>query len=264
MDEPIPAVAGIPGIPPPPPIMDTVLTWIGFDADATRERIRAKGFDTFDDLATLKEKDIRDLAESYRRRTVADGRAIFGLRRIRYLIGLTHWVQDFGRVGQTPTIEGIEDAASLCAALDEAYYRADVRKIEKDQSAKLPIRASSRTSANVPNGSLALSITYLPCRACQAFHCLTSSGKRRSPMRAPNMEVSTNAPSPVFLWKDRHTRRIRGRCTSSLRAFYKPRRLNNGSSPLRAGSLVEMTCSLSAVTILARVTQAAVSLRRNG
>jgi hypothetical protein len=131
MDDPIPAQAGIP---PPPPIMDTVLTWIGFDADATRERIRAEGFDTFDDLATLKEKDIRDLAESYGRRTVADGRAIFGLRRIRYLIGLIHWVQDFGRVGQTPTIEGIEDAVSFCAALDEAYYRADVRKIEKDQS----------------------------------------------------------------------------------------------------------------------------------
>jgi hypothetical protein len=40
-------------VPPPPPIMDTVLTWIGFDVDITRDCIRAEGFDTFDDLATM-------------------------------------------------------------------------------------------------------------------------------------------------------------------------------------------------------------------
>ena len=123
-----------PGAVVDPPVMDTVLTWIGFDQEATRARIRAEGFDTFADLATMKEKDIRDLAESYGRRTVGDGRMIFGLRRIRYLIGLIHWVQDFARIGEEPTIDGIEDAAEFCTALDTAYYRADVRKIEKDQS----------------------------------------------------------------------------------------------------------------------------------
>ena len=118
----------------PVPVMDIVLTWIGFDQPATRARIRAEGFESFDGLTTMKEKDIRDLAESYGRRTVADGRTIFGLRRIRYLIGLIHWVQDFGRVGETPTIEGINGMAELRTVLDTAYYRADVRKIEKDQA----------------------------------------------------------------------------------------------------------------------------------
>ena len=115
-------------------VMDMILNWIGFDQEATRERIRAEGLASFDDLKPMKEKDIRDLAESYGRRTVADGRVIFGLRRIRYLIGLVHWVQDFGRIGIEPTIVGINDAAQLRSALDEAYYRADVRKIEKDQA----------------------------------------------------------------------------------------------------------------------------------
>jgi hypothetical protein len=114
-----------------PPVMDTVLTWIGFDQEATRARIRAEGFDTFADLAIMKEKDIRDLAESYGRRTVGDGRMIFGLRRIRYLIGLIHWVQDFARIGEEPTIDGIEDAAEFCTALDTAYYRANVRTVSK-------------------------------------------------------------------------------------------------------------------------------------
>jgi hypothetical protein len=117
-----------------PPMIDTALLWIGFEQEATRERLRTEGFDTFDDLHSMKEKDIRDLADSYTRRTVADGRTIFGLKRTRYLIGLIHWVQDFARVGETPSLDGIEDAAQFRAVLDIASYRADVRKVEKDQS----------------------------------------------------------------------------------------------------------------------------------
>ena len=116
------------------PVMDLVLEWIGFNVAATRARIREEGFESFDDLVTMKEKDIRDLAESYSRRTIADGRAIFGIRRIRLLIGLIHWVQDFGRVGQVPSIEGIANAVEFRSVLDIAYYRADVPKVEKDQA----------------------------------------------------------------------------------------------------------------------------------
>lgn len=79
----------------PNPVMDMILEWIGFNQEATHACIREEVFETFADLATMKEKDIRDLAESCSRCTVADaGRAIFGLRRIRYMIGLIHWVQD--------------------------------------------------------------------------------------------------------------------------------------------------------------------------
>jgi hypothetical protein len=101
---------------------------------ATRDRIREEGFEIFDDLVNMKEKDIRDLAESYSRRTVANERVIFGIRRIRYMIGLIHWVQDFIRIDEHPTMEGIDGAEVFKVALDMAYQRADVRKIENDQS----------------------------------------------------------------------------------------------------------------------------------
>ena len=43
-------------------------------------------------------------------------------------------MQEFGRIGQEPSIEGINREVQFRAALlDEALYRADVRKIEKDQ-----------------------------------------------------------------------------------------------------------------------------------
>jgi hypothetical protein len=75
-----------PVVPPPPAVepMDLALEWIGFGIAATRERIRVEGFGTFEDLNSMKEKDIRDLAESYGRRTIGDGRFIFGIRRTKY------------------------------------------------------------------------------------------------------------------------------------------------------------------------------------
>lgn len=57
------------------------LQWIGFENIATRDRLRDEGFSTFDDLKSMKEKDIRDLAESYGRRSQGDGRYIFGIHR---------------------------------------------------------------------------------------------------------------------------------------------------------------------------------------
>jgi hypothetical protein len=115
--------------------MDIALQWIGFDAEATRNRIRVEGFETFEDLKSMKEKDIRDLAESYGRRTLGDGRFIFGVRRIRYLIGMIHWVQDFTRVNGIPSLDEFAgNPIAFRTALDVASNRADVRKVEKDQS----------------------------------------------------------------------------------------------------------------------------------
>ena len=126
-------VAVAPDAAPAPPPMDIILTWIGIEQPAIRERIRTEGFESFDDLLAMREKDIRGLSESYYRRTIADGRIIFGLRKTRYMIGLIHWVQDFVRIGQSPTINGIPGAEEFCTALDVAFYRADVRKVEADQ-----------------------------------------------------------------------------------------------------------------------------------
>ena len=97
----------------PPPVMDVILGWIGFDQVTTRDRIREEGLETFDDLSNMKEKDICDLAESYSRQTVAYGWVIFGIRQLRYMIGLIHWVQNFIRIDEHPTIEGIDRAKAF-------------------------------------------------------------------------------------------------------------------------------------------------------
>lgn len=59
--------------------MDTILTsWIGFfEQEATRELLMEEGFESYTDVLALKEKDARNLADSYVRRTIAHGRDIF-------------------------------------------------------------------------------------------------------------------------------------------------------------------------------------------
>lgn len=79
--------------------INLALQWIGFTAAVTRDRIHMEGFGRlFEDLKSIKEKDIPDLADSYGCRTVNDGQFIFGIHRVKYLIGMIHWVQDFTRI----------------------------------------------------------------------------------------------------------------------------------------------------------------------
>ena len=41
------------------PVMDQILTWIGFDNEATRLRLQTESFESFADILEMSEKDIR-------------------------------------------------------------------------------------------------------------------------------------------------------------------------------------------------------------
>ena len=135
-----PAGPPVGNVPPPPPApvmheMNLALLHIGFANSGVRTRLREEGLDSLNDLRLLTEKDIRNVAETFGRRTANDGQFIFGIRRTRLLIGLVHWVQDFAQVGKNPNMTAfINDPAAFCDALDIALDRARVRKIELDQS----------------------------------------------------------------------------------------------------------------------------------
>jgi hypothetical protein len=71
-----------------------VLLAIGFEFAAKRANIMAAVFGEFEDFQYLVEKDIRDMADKFRKRSVANCVIVFGLRRTKKLTGVTHWVQD--------------------------------------------------------------------------------------------------------------------------------------------------------------------------
>jgi hypothetical protein len=102
-------------------------THIGFDQDAERLLVLNHTFQTLDQLLNVEEKDIRAMIEELGKRTVANGRVVFGIGRSQLMLGLMHWVQDCYRCSTNIDIVTINDGT-----LDKALQRAKARKSLKD------------------------------------------------------------------------------------------------------------------------------------
>lgn len=116
------------------------VTWIGFDDDNQLVEIVAN-IGTMIEVASLTEKDISDLSDSYAKRSQQNGRIIFGLQRTKRLKAFIHWVQDFRRINKAPSLDGL-DEDSFRAALIVAADRATVRKEEASTSETIAREAS--------------------------------------------------------------------------------------------------------------------------
>ena len=110
----------------------SVLNWIGFSA-LQRQRLCAEAFAVLDDFVEMTPKEVRQLEESFAKRTPAGNRIIFGQRRTRYLIALIHWVKDFRRINLPPDILGL-DADGLRAELKISSRRDEVRQSQIEKS----------------------------------------------------------------------------------------------------------------------------------
>ena len=60
-----------------------LLNAIGFTVPEQRERIIEAGLGEFEDFRHLNDKDIRDMAEEFAKRSIPNGRIIFGLGRTK-------------------------------------------------------------------------------------------------------------------------------------------------------------------------------------
>jgi len=115
-------------------IIDQILEWIGF-TEPQRNRL-AQEFDSVDDIREWTDKDVHSLAESFSKRTTAEGKMYFGMARTKRLTALIHWVRDFERVSETPTIRGLNQEG-FRAALQVAAERAEIRKQEAEHSSTI-------------------------------------------------------------------------------------------------------------------------------
>jgi hypothetical protein len=100
--------------------IDMILAHCGFADPARRTDIAADGFESYDDVNALTEKDIGSLAKSFAERTTANGKIIFGLRRTNLLKATVHWAQDFRRISRLPNLDDIADQADFREALETA------------------------------------------------------------------------------------------------------------------------------------------------
>ena len=104
--------------------------WVKYSTDISNIR---ENFTTFDELSQLTVRDISDLVDDFRRRTLTAGKYTMSLtiqKRLKFTID---WLLDFERVKWVPTLVGL-DQDSFRSALMEAGERANIIKKQEDQS----------------------------------------------------------------------------------------------------------------------------------
>ena len=106
--------------------MFQIFHWIGYTSAAERTSLVDDGLDSYESIKTLTEKDIRGMATDFARRTVAEGRLYFGVRRSKWMTAITYWLQDFDRVSREPTIVGF-NGGTFKTALTVALAREEIR-----------------------------------------------------------------------------------------------------------------------------------------
>ena len=109
------------------------LEWIGFGhVQHCNAIIDEGGFDRWTDSYNINETDIRDMVESFSKRSPAANRIIFGMRRIKWLISMMHWAQDHQRCSEDPDVNDIANADEFKEALVSAQC-ASLRKTDAEQ-----------------------------------------------------------------------------------------------------------------------------------
>ena len=107
--------------------MNHVLNVIGFEGADDRNNIMDGGLAQFEDFRYLVERDIRDMADDFGKRTQANGRIVFGLGRTKKLVGVMHWVHDCYRASDVPNHEHFDEET-----LFEALSMAQIRKLDME------------------------------------------------------------------------------------------------------------------------------------
>jgi hypothetical protein len=104
-----------------------ILHWIGFRTAEQRTNLTQDSFGSFEDLKVLNDKDVSAMASDFGGRTANNGRINFGTRRTKSIKATIHWVQDFYRVSECPTIVGLNEH-TFKSQLERALARAEIRK----------------------------------------------------------------------------------------------------------------------------------------
>ena len=118
--------------------INAIIEHCGFTIPADRNNIKADGFGSYADLLSLTDKDVMALSKGFGERTVAQGKIIFGLRRINLLKATINWAHDFERCSRNVTFDPtVVGAREFLAQIKIARKRAEIRKNNADDSHEL-------------------------------------------------------------------------------------------------------------------------------
>jgi hypothetical protein len=118
--------------------MDSILNDIGFASEDERLTIMEAGISNFEDFRYLVEKDIKEMADEFGKRTAANGRVVCGLGRTKKLTGVMHWVQDCFRASDVPDHNNFDEAALYQALSLALVWKSDIELVTTNSKAADP------------------------------------------------------------------------------------------------------------------------------
>jgi hypothetical protein len=142
-----------------------------FNANET-EALVTEAIPDWSAFLRMTEKDIHSMAEDYGKRTINDGRIVFGFHRKKELQGLMHWVQDTKRMSLDPsqqhlTIESIARAAAnneirknMADNMDTASKAADPGKLKTNTDWYTWSQGFTNYLSTIP-GSTGVPLSYI-------------------------------------------------------------------------------------------------------
>lgn len=110
-----------------------IIHWIGFRTANQRTSLTEDSFTSFEDLRSLNDREVEKMRTDFASRTAAQGRIIFGTNKTKNIKALVHWLMDFYRVSEDPTIVGLNEY-TFKDQLRRAVTRASIRKTLESQS----------------------------------------------------------------------------------------------------------------------------------
>ena len=111
------------------------LHWIGFGTEFMKDNIYDDLISSFSDLFTMNFDDVNTMAKDYVNQALILGKINFGICRIKKLKALLHWAQEFRRISDWPSVEGMTGDDFLLQ-LDRALEQTKVQKQYHEDSDK--------------------------------------------------------------------------------------------------------------------------------
>ena len=109
--------------------IEQILEWIGFAEGIQRNRTINDTSATYDDILTMKKKDVTELSTSFSRQTSANERISFGIRRTNKLKHLVYWVQDSTRTSYKASINRLDSRGLDCGWGKSGRKKTDSREV---------------------------------------------------------------------------------------------------------------------------------------
>ena len=111
--------------------------WIGIDDEADRQKVSTEMAETLEDFKDMTQKEVEEAILAMTKAKQAGNRVLMSAKVRKRLGSLVHWVQDFYRCSQKPTLDDVTSPAKLLHLLEEASERAGIRQHRSKNSATL-------------------------------------------------------------------------------------------------------------------------------